>query len=95
MIEKLHPIRPKWLARSLNGGTTWKEQVVSNHRFKPKPIVGGASNYQGDHIALTSSEINSMPFGWMISPVLPDLDENWTSTFWMRKIISRYLLTLN
>jgi hypothetical protein len=44
-----------WLARSSDGGSTWKEQVVSDHRFKPKPIVGGASNYQGDHIALISS----------------------------------------
>ena len=26
--------------------------MVSNHRFKPKPIIGGSSNYQGDHLAL-------------------------------------------
>jgi hypothetical protein len=53
-----------WLTRSVDGGTTWKEQVVSNHRFKPKPIVGGASNYQGDHIALTSSG-NKLYALWM------------------------------
>lgn len=40
------------LARSIDGGDTWSEQVVSNHRFKPKPIIGGSSNYQGDHLAL-------------------------------------------
>jgi hypothetical protein len=40
------------LARSTNGGESWREQVISNHRFKPKPIVGGSSNYQGDHLAL-------------------------------------------
>jgi hypothetical protein len=40
------------LARSTDGGDTWSEQVISNHRFKPKPIIGGSSNYQGDHLAL-------------------------------------------
>jgi hypothetical protein len=40
------------LARSTDGGTNWQEVVVSDHRFKPVPIVGGASGYQGDHIAL-------------------------------------------
>ena len=53
-----------WLARSSDGGTTWKEQVVSDHRFKPKPILGGSSNYQGDHIALTSSG-NKLYALWM------------------------------
>jgi|ERR1017187_1867906 hypothetical protein len=53
-----------WLARSIDGGITWKEQVVSDHRFKPKSIVGGASNYQGDHIALTSSG-NKLYALWM------------------------------
>lgn len=42
-------------ARSMDGGNTWTERVISEHRFKPKPIVGGASNYQGDHIALKAS----------------------------------------
>jgi hypothetical protein len=40
------------LARSTDGGDTWTEQVISDHRFKPKPIIGGSSNYQGDHLAL-------------------------------------------
>lgn len=42
------------LARSEDGGDTWSDLVISDHRFKPKPIIGGASNYQGDHIALLS-----------------------------------------
>lgn len=41
-----------YLARSTDGGNTWSEYLISDHRFKPKPIVGGSSNYQGDHIAL-------------------------------------------
>lgn len=40
------------LARSTDGGTTWTERVLSDHRFKPKPVIGGSSNYQGDHISL-------------------------------------------
>lgn len=43
-----------FLARSTDGGDTWNELVVSDYRFKPKPIIGFASNYQGDHIALLS-----------------------------------------
>jgi hypothetical protein len=43
------------LARSTDGGATWSEQVISNHRFKPKPIIGGSSNYQGDHLALLAA----------------------------------------
>jgi hypothetical protein len=53
-----------WLARSTDGGSSWKEQVVSDHRFQPKPISGGSSNYQGDHIALTSSG-NKLYALWM------------------------------
>ncbi|MGA2624255.1 MAG: T9SS type A sorting domain-containing protein [Bacteroidota bacterium] len=43
------------LARSTDGGTTWVERVVSDHRFQPKPILGGSSTYQGDFISLTST----------------------------------------
>jgi len=41
-----------FLARSTDGGDTWSEFQIFNTRFKPKPIAGGSSNYQGDHIAL-------------------------------------------
>jgi len=41
-----------FLARSNDGGDSWSEQVISDHRFQPKPVIGGSSNYQGDHIAL-------------------------------------------
>lgn len=43
-----------WLARSTDGGSSWSEQVVSETRFKPKPIPGGKAGYQGDHISLIS-----------------------------------------
>jgi hypothetical protein len=43
-----------FLTRSLDGGNTWKEFSVKNSRFKPKPILGGSSAYQGDRIELLS-----------------------------------------
>lgn len=53
-----------FLARSLDGGNTWKEFFLANSRFKPKPIVGGASSYQGDHISLLAVD-NKLYALWM------------------------------
>lgn len=41
-----------FLTRSMDGGNTWKEFSLSNFRFEPKPVIGAASSYQGDHIDL-------------------------------------------
>jgi hypothetical protein len=43
-----------FLAHSTNGGNSWGEYSIKSSRFKPKPILGGSSNYQGDHIGLIS-----------------------------------------
>jgi hypothetical protein len=53
-----------YLSRSKDGGSTWTEFLVSSHRFKPKPIPGGAAGYQGDHITLQSSG-NKLYAMWM------------------------------
>jgi hypothetical protein len=52
------------LARSKDGGNSWTEFIVSTHRFKPKPIVGAVSNYQGDFITLISNG-NKLFAYWM------------------------------
>lgn len=52
------------LARSTDGGDTWMEMPVSNYRFKPKPIGGGSSGYQGDFIDLVCSGSRLNAF-WM------------------------------
>ncbi|AFH49495.1 BNR/Asp-box repeat protein [Ignavibacterium album JCM 16511] len=53
-----------FLARSTNGGINWLEFPISGHRFKPKSVIGGPSNYQGDYITVLSSE-NKIHAFWM------------------------------
>jgi hypothetical protein len=45
-----------YLARSTDGGTTWKEFEISDHNFKPEPIGGLGQGYQGDIIDITSTD---------------------------------------
>jgi len=44
-----------FLSRSTDGGETWSDRVISDHKFKPKPVVGGSSNFQGDYITLIAN----------------------------------------
>ncbi len=53
-----------FLTRSVDGGNSWQEFSIVNSRFKPEPILGGPSAYQGDHIALLSAG-NKMHAFWM------------------------------
>lgn len=52
------------LARSKDGGNSWTEFIVSSHKFKPKPIAGAVSNYQGDFISIISNG-NKLFTYWM------------------------------
>ncbi len=45
-----------FLARSTDGGTTWKEYEISDHHFAPAPIGGLGQGYQGDIIDITSTD---------------------------------------
>jgi hypothetical protein len=53
-----------FLARSVDGGDTWKEFEISDHHFKPAPIGGLGQGYQGDVIDLTSTDTKIWPV-WM------------------------------
>lgn len=52
------------LSRSKDGGNSWTDITISDHRFKPKPITGGAASYQGDFISLVSNG-NKIYAHWM------------------------------
>ena len=45
-----------FLARSLDGGNSWKEYEISDHHFEPAPIGGLGQGYQGDVIDITSTD---------------------------------------
>lgn len=51
-----------YVSRSLDGGVTWADVLVSDHKFKPKPISGLASGYQGDYIGITSGNGKAWPY---------------------------------
>jgi hypothetical protein len=53
-----------FLSRSVDGGVTWKDVQISDHNFKPTPIGGFGQGYQGDNIALTSTN-NNLIATWM------------------------------
>lgn len=67
-----------YLSRSLDGGNTWTDVLVSDHRFKPKPItIGGiAGGYQGDYIGVTSGNGKLWPL-WMDD--ITGVYQAWTS----------------
>ena len=43
-----------YLSRSTNGGLSFTDVKVSDHKFRPAPIAGTAGGYQGDYIGITS-----------------------------------------
>ena len=53
-----------YLGRSLDGGSTWSEIIVSDHRFRPRAISGLAGGYSGDYIGITSGNAKIWPV-WM------------------------------
>ena len=53
-----------FMARSLDGGQSWKEFEVSDHNYTPAPIGGLGQGYMGDNIDLTSTDTKIWPV-WM------------------------------
>lgn len=51
-----------YVSRSLDGGNTWTDILVSDHKFKPKAIQGLAGGYQGDYIGITSGNNGIWPY---------------------------------
>lgn len=53
-----------FLARSLDGGSTWTEFEISDKNFKPSPIGGLGQGYQGDNISIVYRNNTLHPM-WM------------------------------
>ena len=51
-----------YLSRSIDGGNTFTDTKISDHRFKPAPISGLAGGYQGDYIGIAYSNNAVYPF---------------------------------
>ncbi len=51
-----------YISRSTDGGATFEDVLVSDHSFKPKPISGLASGYQGDYIGIVESNGTVYPY---------------------------------
>jgi Secretion system C-terminal sorting domain len=51
-----------YVSRSVDGGATFDDFLVSDHRFKPKPIAGLAVGYQGDYIGIVESDGTVYPY---------------------------------
>jgi len=53
-----------YLSRSTDGGNSWADYLISDHRFKPQGISGAGSGNQGDNIGITSGNNKLWPV-WM------------------------------
>jgi hypothetical protein len=51
-----------FMATSVDGGLTFDNFQISDANFKPKPISGLASGYQGDYIGITAANGKAYPF---------------------------------
>ena len=51
-----------YVSRSFDGGETYNDILVSDHKFKPKSIPGLAAGYQGDYIGITSGNGALWPY---------------------------------
>lgn len=67
-----------YLSRSLDGGVTFSDVLVSDHKYRPKAItVGGiAGGYAGDYIGVTSGNGKLWPL-WMDD--ITGIYQAWTS----------------
>ncbi len=53
-----------WMSRSIDGGSSWSDVVVSDHQFTPASIPGLAGGYQGDYTRCVAGNGKIWPF-WM------------------------------
>ena len=68
-----------YMSRSVDGGTTFTDLLVSDHRFQPKTInvSGVATGYMGDYIGVTSGNGKIWPI-WMDDKT--GISQAWTTS---------------
>lgn len=68
-----------YLSRSIDGGVTFSDALVSDHRFKPKALTvsGVAAGYMGDYIGVTSGNGKLWPI-WMDD--FTGISQAWTTS---------------
>ncbi|MBK8981803.1 MAG: hypothetical protein IPM38_05625 [Ignavibacteria bacterium] len=50
-----------YLSRSTDGGESWMDYIVSDHKFLPKSLSGAGSGNQGDNIGITHTNNKLFP----------------------------------
>ncbi len=69
-----------YLSRSTDGGATFTDVKVSDHKFKPVPISGLATGYQGDYIGITSGGAGKiLPYWCEQGPASGGRYQAWTA----------------
>ncbi len=53
-----------FLSRSIDGGNTWTDFRITDHRFRPAPVGGLGGGNMGDNIGMTSTATHLIPV-WM------------------------------
>jgi hypothetical protein len=61
-----------FLSRSTDGGNTWTDYLISDHKFRPSSVAGAGGNNMGDNISITSANGNLYPV-WMDNKVNPGI----------------------
>lgn len=69
-----------YLSRSTDGGATFVDVKVSDHKFKPVPISGTATGYQGDYIGITAGGAGKiLPYWCEQGPASGGRYQAWTA----------------
>ncbi len=61
-----------FISRSTDGGNTWTDYLISDHKFKPIAVIGAGGNNMGDNISITSANGKLYPV-WMENKVNPGI----------------------
>ncbi len=67
-----------YVNRSVDGGNTWTEIKVNDVKFRPAPISGLATGYQGDYIGITSANNKIFP-NWADNRIGSNRYQSWAA----------------